>query len=177
MIGDIDEDSNGNYVTLVGQINSFQPLFRKRDGEAMGKFVLEDLTGEIDCICFTKTFKEYKDFIKEGAVVILKGRVMADVEKDPETNEVLNSEIQIAVSEIAPVSARQKVYVKLPTIFDWKEAKALFEKYPGPDPLYVYFEVEGQVYEAKNTVRGCRELKEIFCNIFSDKSFAIKRGA
>ncbi len=177
MIGDIDGDSDGNYVTLVGQINSFQPLFRKRDGEAMGKFVLEDLTGEIDCICFTKTYKEYKDLIKEGSVVVLKGRVMADVETDPETGEVINSEIQVAVSEIAPVTAKQTVYVKLPTIFDWDKAKALFEKYPGSDPLYVYFEVEGQIYEAKNTVRGCRELEETFCSMFGDKRFAIKRGA
>ena len=144
----------------------------------MGKFVLEDLTGEINCICFTKTFKEYKDFIKEGAVVILKGKVMADEELDPETNEVLNVEIQIAVSEISSVDAEQRVYVKLPTIFHWTDkAKSIFEKYPGQDPLYIYFEAEDQVYETKKKVRGCRELEEDFCKEFGDKRFTIKRGA
>lgn len=178
MIGDISEDSDGAYVTLVGQISSFQVLFRKRDGRAMGKFVLEDLTGEVDCICFTKAYEEYNEVIKEGSVVILKGRIMADIERDAETNQIINMEVQVVVSEVIPVTAEQRVYITLSTVFDWADkAKPLFEKYPGQDPLFVYFEAENQIYESKNTVRGCKELEDSFCKMFGDKKFTIMRGA
>lgn len=178
MVGDIDEDSNQNYVTLVGQINSFQPLFRKRDGKAMGKFTLEDLTGEIDCICFTKVYEEYKDHIVEGSVVVLKGRVMADVERDAETNEVINAEIQISVSEVVPVESEQRIYVKLDTIFDWTDkAKPIFDQYPGLDTLYVHFNMEDQVYETKQRVKGCKELEDSFTSVFGENRFTIMRGA
>ena len=51
-----------DFVTLV-EDKFFQPLFRKRMEKP--QICIRDLTGEINCICFTKTFKEYKDFIKE----------------------------------------------------------------------------------------------------------------
>ena len=176
MIGEIGEDANETYVTLVGQINSFQLLHRKKDGKAMGKFILEDLTGEVDCICFTKSFEENKENIVEGSVVVLKGRVMADIERDAETNEIINIEIQVVVSDVSPVTAQQRVYVKLDTIFDWTDAKKLFEEYPGSDPLFVHFKNEEQIYKTKYRVRGCKELKDSFRSFFGENRFVIMRG-
>lgn len=180
VIGDIGEDSNDNYVTLVGQITSFQPLFRKSDGEAMGKFVLEDLTGEIDCICFTKAFKECKDNIEEGAVIVLKGRIMAEVERDEETGEITNSEIQVVVSDVMPIKARHKVYVRLSTVFDWMDKiRPIFKEFPGEDPLFVYFEKEDEIMEVKHRVNSTsEELTSKLAEVLGRKKITIvKEGA
>lgn len=177
MIGDIDVDEDSKHTTLVGQITSVQPLFRKRDGQAMCKFVLEDLTGQIDCICFTKATQKYKENIIEGSVAIVKGKIMADIEKDTDGN-IINAKIQLAVSEVVPVTAEQRVYVKLPTIFEWKDiAKPIFVKYPGTNSLYVHFEAEDIVYESKLKVNGCKELEESFVRLFGENRFVIMRGA
>lgn len=173
MIGDIDEDKDGSYVTIVGQINSFQPLFRKSDGAAMGKFVIEDLTGEVNCICFTKAFKDCGDAIKEGSVVILKGRVMAEVERDPETNEVTSIDLQVSVNDVKPITSGQKVYVKLKNIYEWNKAKELLSMFTGRDELYVYFEDEQQVFKVKMGVKASRDLEEHFVNMFGEKKLAV----
>lgn len=64
-------------VVLAGHITEFQNLRRKKDGKAMCKFVLEDLSGSIDTLCFAYHYERLASQLTEGAVVCLKGSLIS----------------------------------------------------------------------------------------------------
>lgn len=77
-ISDIDDNVNNKYLTIAGHILKAEKLYRKSDKAAMCKFTLEDTTGSIEVICFTKTYAQYKETIKEGGFVKIRGRIIKD---------------------------------------------------------------------------------------------------
>lgn len=168
MIGSIDEDLNGQIVTLVGQIHDLKPLYRKSDGAPMCKFVLEDMTGEINAVCFTKAYAEWGKNIAEGEVVILRGKIM--VETDPVTSEVID--MQINVSEVRPARER-KVYVKIPSVFEFSKAKEVLKDFRGANQLYVFLENEQKMYRTKIFVSAVPEMKTAIEKLFGEGSVAI----
>jgi len=167
-IGAIDADCDGRYVMLIGQIRNLTLLHRRSDGAPMCKFVLEDMTGEINAICFTKPYAECGKNIREEAVVIVKGKVMVDV--DPNNPEDID--LQISVSEVKPIGKR-KVYVKIPSVYEWDTAKKILTAFPGNDPLYVFIENEQQLYKVKFGVKAVRKIKEAFEEVFGEKHLSI----
>lgn len=77
-----DLDHSEKEVVLAGYITDFQKLARKKDGESMCKFTLEDLTGSIEALCFAYQYKRLAGQLSEGAVVCLKG--ILEIEGDSE---------------------------------------------------------------------------------------------
>jgi len=74
----IDELSAGDRK-IMGLITSLRLTQRKSDGAPMAFFTLEDLTGSIEVNCFTKSFKEFGDLVREeGKVVMLEGKVFEE---------------------------------------------------------------------------------------------------
>lgn len=71
----VDLDEETKETTLVGLVTEFAIIHRKSDNKAMCKFVLEDPTGTIDTICFTKSYEKYKSQLSEGSIVYLTGKV------------------------------------------------------------------------------------------------------
>lgn len=69
-------------VVLAGHITEFQNLRRKKDGKAMCKFVLEDLSGSIDTLCFAYHYERLASQLTEGAVVCLKGNIEVELDDD-----------------------------------------------------------------------------------------------
>jgi DNA polymerase-3 subunit alpha len=169
MIGDIEVEDDGNYVTIVGQINGVLMLRRKLDGAPMAKFTMEDMTGSVDCIAFTKAYADYGKVIKEGAIVVLKGRVMADV--DPDQPDIYN--LQVSVNELYSANTNEKVYVKLKNMFEWNQVKPLLDRYTGNSSLFVYLEYEDKVLRAPIKVRACQSLKEEYEELYGQKNIAI----
>jgi len=66
-----------------GQIINTKKSYRKSDTAAMCKFTLDDLTGNVEVICFTKSYAQYKEAIGEGEIVKIRGRVIKTIQ-DPE---------------------------------------------------------------------------------------------
>jgi len=162
-IGDIDEDMDGKEVTLVGEIKEFQKLFRKSDGASMGKFTLSDVTGDAQCICFTKVYAEYESTIKDNAVVILKGKITAEAEADDEAVEK-RIDIQIIVSSVEIPKSRQTAYLQLEHIFEWGAIAEIIKPHSGNDTMYVL--LDETMYRAEQKINYSQELKEIINNRF-----------
>lgn len=178
-IGDIDVEKNGHFVTVVGQISEFIPLNRKSDGASMGKFTLADTTADIDCIVFTKPFAQYGDNIKEGAVVIVKGFIEAEeetvVQDATDGGEPMQGEInlQLQAKQVLPITADQKVYLRLNNPFEWEPLKQVVANHNGICPLYVYFEDEAQMFKAKSRVRVSKQFREELENTIERSQYAI----
>lgn len=133
----------------------------------MGKFILEDLTGEMECIVFPGAFEDCEEAIQEDSVVVLEGQAMVEVEDE-------NVDIQINVQKITPVISAKRVYMRLNNIFDWKgSVEALVAQHTGSDPLFIYFEDEKQVFESKMRVRGSLELEKEFTDRFGKDNYVV----
>ena len=74
-IADLVEAPDGRYA-VAGCLTALRPRFTRK-GEQMFSFVLEDLTGSIEVVCFPKVARDYHNRIEEHAVVVVKGRLEA----------------------------------------------------------------------------------------------------
>lgn len=116
-ISEIDE--NCEKVTLCGRIQNLQLLRRKSDGKQMCKFTLEDLSGEVDCICFTKEFAQFQGYISENAVVSLTGYVDAETDTNDE-GETFIVNLQVRVISVRSTANAKTLMIKA-SLLDWTD--------------------------------------------------------
>lgn len=83
----ISEITESEEVTLVGHISDLVILRRKSDGKPMCKFNLEDLTGDVNAVCFVKQYEKLSAQLTEGSVVLLKGKVEVQNDVTSESDE------------------------------------------------------------------------------------------
>ena len=68
------QPTEGSVVKVGGVVTEVQRRFSKR-GEEWARFVLEDLGGAIEVMCFSKPFAEYGAMLESDAVVVVTGRL------------------------------------------------------------------------------------------------------
>lgn len=169
-IAELDSSMDGEYVTLCGQVTNLAILRRREDGVPMCKFVLEDLSGQVETIVFTKAFGQYKDNIADGAVVWLRGRVRAGAVDDG-----VDQKIEIQATEVQSLTkSLQKVFIKVPSRNEWGKAKEILEKYRGPSELLVYIGAEGTLLKTKLGVSACRDLIAEYESVFGAGSVVMR---
>ncbi len=64
-----------NNVLLAGVVNRISTKVVKKTQEKMAFFVLEDLSGEIECLVFPSVYKDVGRLIEENKVVLVKARI------------------------------------------------------------------------------------------------------
>lgn len=92
-------DENTDDCVICGRVVKKTLLRRKSDGKEMAKFTLEDLTGEVECICFTREYDKYRGFIEEGSIISVIGKADVETELNPEEETVVIS-VQVRVVSI-----------------------------------------------------------------------------
>ncbi len=75
-LAELTEEQDQQRVILGGMINTFKINTTKR-GDTMATCQFEDLTGTIDMLVFPKTFVRYREMIQKDAIVLIKGRYLA----------------------------------------------------------------------------------------------------
>lgn len=70
----------GPDIYLTGLVKEVDPR-RTKKGDLMGSMVLEDRTGEIECVAFPKVFEDVKEYMIRDSVVSVKGKVSIDKER------------------------------------------------------------------------------------------------
>ncbi len=111
----LEQDIDGSYlysdrnkVCIVGIINSVT-VKNTRNNEQMAFFTLEDKSGEIECISFTKVYKELSPYIYIDNTVYAEGIV--SIKDDDEPKIIINSLISLNDNE-SYVSNHQKNNMK-----------------------------------------------------------------
>ncbi len=72
---DLVRATEGQEVKLIGLISHVKLTNTRKTGERMAILKFEDLEGEIEAVIFPSTYQEVSAYLKEGAVVVLRGRV------------------------------------------------------------------------------------------------------
>ncbi len=69
-----DATLDGRSVKIGGIINEFERKFTKR-GDSMGVGVIEDLYGQVQFVLYSRAFDQYRDLLRENALVIMDGKL------------------------------------------------------------------------------------------------------
>ncbi|MBQ7455019.1 MAG: hypothetical protein IJS53_01135, partial [Clostridia bacterium] len=148
---------DGRRVTMGGMLAEFHSKVTRK-GSLMGFGVLEDLTGQIECLFFPKVFERQHALLQQDAAVLLTGRLSVREEED--TKLLVDT-----VEPLTPVAARKappqpepeaaplpdperakrspvKLYVRM-TRGQMEKVRALLLTHPGDVPVYINLPEEG----------------------------------
>lgn len=69
---------DGQEVRIVGILKDIKTYYTKRGNKPLNVFTIEDRTGEIECVAFSNVKAQNEEFIIEGKIVSLDGRIKQD---------------------------------------------------------------------------------------------------
>lgn len=136
-ISEIKDLPNDKMVTICGLITSVKLIPYKNDpSKALKTFVLEDLSGKIDVICFHQKLANFGDFLKEANKVIVTGK----------KNSRSESEFNVLLHDVKPVDNANMFMISINDKVSYEELvamKDILAKYPGFDPVILKLEENG----------------------------------
>jgi len=130
-------------LQVAGMIVGLRVQKSKRDQKLYAMAALEDATGKIDLICFSRDYERLQEQLKIEAPVLVRGMLMGDEDAAP----------KISVSGIVPL---EEVKVKMPTGVRirinldqaseqmFAEIKGAADAAPGPGKVMLHLEKKGE---------------------------------
>ncbi len=134
-------------ITLAGIIGSAKTK-TTRNNSLMCYITLEDETGSMELLAFSRVLNESGSYIQEDEPVLVTGRLSVRDEKPPQLMvdqlkplEHLKGETQTPEEREAPRKKEQTLYVKVPSEKApiWGRVKILFSMFPGKENAVVVF--------------------------------------
>ena len=129
---------DGQRVTLAGVVASVRTKTTKNNS-LMAYVMLEDATGAMELLCFSRTLTESGAYLKVNLPVVVTGKVSVRDEKAPQL--MVDRVIPLSGARTRPAEAGedQVLWIKLPDggeRFTW--LKTLLSMFPGEAPVIVY---------------------------------------
>lgn len=132
----LSEIKSRRKVRLCGIINNTSLRF-DRNKNQMAFFLLEDFTGSVRVIVFSKVYEEYKNLIQDDNMVVVLGN--AEVSGEGGSTSILADEI-ISIEYARERFVRQLSLALIPGSVEEigvKEILRLFARYPGNCPVFL----------------------------------------
>ena len=133
--------ADGQYLTLAGVVTSSKTKTTKNNS-LMAYVVLEDETGSIEMLCFSRTLDLCGSYLRENQAVVVKGKLSVRDEKSPQL--MCDSAYPLEMAEAGaparpPAAAPGKLvegetlYLKFPSLEDpsVRHMKLVFTMFPG----------------------------------------------
>jgi len=124
-------------IQLAGVISKHRTR-TTRNNTLMGYVTLEDSTGEIELLCFSRTLEQYADLIWDNNAVLAAGRISVRDEKEP---QLLVDELRSLRDGEEPEAPRKRLYLRLPSREDPVVAKVklVLSFFPGGESVVLYY--------------------------------------
>jgi DNA polymerase-3 subunit alpha len=140
--------TDGQLVTVAGVIESSKTKTTK-NGSLMSYIQLEDTTGTIETIAFQRVLDVSGGYIKEGAPVVVMGKISARDEKEPQLMLETLRPIEDASPQpetVAPSLDGRKLWIRLPTrdAQTLERLRKLLFMFEGGSRVIIYIEDEGK---------------------------------
>jgi DNA polymerase-3 subunit alpha len=141
--------SDNQPVVVAGVIDSHRTRTTKNNS-LMCYVQLEDDSGTMELIVFQKALDTGGGYLREGEVVVVRGRISARDEKEPQLMADSIRPIsdltgrQIVEQQLAHGTADQKLWVRLPSRGDprLKKIELMLVMFPGEQQMVIYIEDE-----------------------------------
>lgn len=156
---------DGQLLTVAGVVQSVRSRTTKNNS-LMSYIVLEDDSGSIELIAFSRALESYGKYIAENAAVAVSGRLSLRDEKEP----------QLTVERVRPLTpteqkveekkpTEQRLWVKLDSINDpiRDRIELILTMFPGDQKLVIYGQRENKKLSAPCVIHPSlvAELKEL----------------
>ena len=153
-------EANEATTRLFGVIENIRITKRKSDGKELAFFDLNDESGTMEMMCFTKAYERLAPKIRDGVGVVIEGKIMVEESIPDEYGNVINTykmsveNILSAKKEMEPFYMTVSSYPK----FFMDEQASFREKYEDPNGhiLYIVEELDDSV--KKMTFRVSEEV-------------------
>ena len=138
--------SDGQYVSIAGIVTGVKSKTTK-NGSLMAYVTLEDNTGTMELLCFSRILGQYGGCIQENSAILVKGRISARDEKEPQLmadSAVPLSEVEdrAPAPEAKPLPQKPKtLYLKLPNAEgrEFRKLKPILHMFPGTTKTVLFF--------------------------------------
>ena len=144
--------ADGQNISVAGIVESVRTRPTK-NGALMSYVQLEDDSGSMELIAFQRALDSGGSFLKDGAALLIRGRISVRDEKEPQI--MVDSIRPLAEAEAAapppaaapaaaPVRPEQKLWVKLPSRYDpaLKRIELILTMFPGQQQMVIWCERE-----------------------------------
>ncbi|NCE65218.1 DNA polymerase III subunit alpha [Pseudoflavonifractor sp. 524-17] len=132
--------SDGQRVTVAGVVTSSKTK-TTRSNTLMAYVMLEDDTGSMEMLVFSRVLGESGAYLKENTPVVAEGRISVRDEKAPQImcDKIQPLEENGQAAQNAP--QYQKLYLRLPAQTDprWGKIQRILLMFPGEEPLRAKF--------------------------------------
>ncbi|MBO4468214.1 MAG: DNA polymerase III subunit alpha, partial [Clostridia bacterium] len=165
---------DGSRVFVAGVVS--EPKIKKlKTNSVMATFNIDDSTALVDVTAFSSPFALYRDILKEGTAVIIRGKV--DILEESEPKLILENAEKIPESEQRapkPKKILPGLYLKVQSVnsSDFETAKIALKKYAGDYPVTVLELSTGKRYNAGSSynVSGDDGLIKNLKNLLGDEN-------
>jgi DNA polymerase III subunit alpha len=130
-------------IQVAGMIMGLKVQKSKKDQKLYAQGALEDATGKIDLICFSRDYERLSGLLKMEAPVLVRGVLMGDEDQAP---KISVSAIQ-ALEEVQiklPAGVRIRVNLDLMSEEIFTSLKAAADAAPGPGKVMLHLEKKGE---------------------------------
>ena len=130
-------------IQVAGMILGLKVQKSRRDQKLYAQAALEDATGKIDLICFSRDYEKLSGQLKIEAPVVVRGTLMGDEDAAP---KIAVSAIQ-ALEEVQvklPTGVRIRINVERATEETLVGLKSAADASPGPGKVMLHLEKKGE---------------------------------
>ncbi len=180
----LDEDSayqDGQIVSVAGVVQSTK-MKTTRNNSIMAYVTLEDDTGSIEMLMFSKVVSQYGGYIRENQPVVITGRLSVRDDKDSQIvinrarpmSDYTDSNRIAQEEQLEPAVLEGKLYLKLPgeegPLFP--KIRAILNMFPGSSEAVVYF-ADTKLRRGTRCALDTRMLRELR-NVLGEENVVIK---
>ncbi len=130
-------------ILVAGMILGLRVQKSKRDQKLYAQAALEDATGKIDLICFSRDYERLSGQLKMEAPVLVRGTLMGEEDAAPKIS--VSSIVALEEVEVKlPAGVRIRINLDLATEEMFLALKSAADAAPGPGKLLVQLEKKGE---------------------------------
>ena len=125
-------------VSIAGVISTYKTR-TTRNNTLMAYVNLEDDTGGMELLCFSRVLEESGNYIRENNAVLATGKISVRDEKEPQL--MVDSIRPLGDPGDAPVQHQQTLYLRLPSREDprLRKVRLALSFFPGESQVVLYF--------------------------------------
>jgi DNA polymerase III subunit alpha len=130
-------------IQVAGMMIGLRVQKSKRDQKLYAQASLEDATGKIDLICFSRDYEKLQDLLKIEAPVIVRGVLMGDEDAAPKiaiSSIVALEEVQVRL----PGGVRIRINLDSATEEMFAGLRNAADAAPGPGKIMLHLEKKGE---------------------------------
>lgn len=137
------QDDPAEQVTLVGLLHGLRVQASKRDQKLYAQAWIEDTSGKMEVICFSRDYERLKAQLRTEAPVLVKGILMGD--EDTASKIAINTVQPLdAVDVKLPTAVRLRINMDLIAETTLEQIKAEAVQAPGPGKMMIHLKKPGE---------------------------------